>query len=184
MFQLQVCALLSINRIRRNRDPSHTDVKYTALESTLRIQHNLSINESVDNAQAWAFPDRAAHQQIVGPLIYARALFHLSGCLLHHPFLLQQRIFDHTSRVPPYFLDKAWTSSRAHAKALSRLQDEQAHGCVTVSTFRGYCTMVAGSIHLLYMCDKMEAVQRLSLQHYNDGLKFLQGLSRYWKCFG
>lgn len=44
--------------------------------------------------------------------------------------------------------------------------------------------MVAGSIHLLYMCDKMEAVQRLSLQHYNDGLKFLQGLSRYWKCFG
>ena len=193
-FALLILMSATLNRVVQytlRGDKSHQAVvpwsstsPYTALGTTLlRIRQNFPINQGVNDTRTRPFPDNAKHQQIVGPLMYARALFHLSGCLLHHPFLLQQRIFNDTSRVPLDFLDRAWTSSRSHAEALSRLQDEQALDCyVTVSSFRGYCIMVAGSIHLLYLCDKRKEVQRSSLQHYNDGLNFLQDMSRYWKA--
>lgn len=193
-FALLILMSATLNRVVQytlRGDKSHQDVvpwsstsPYTALETTLlRIQQNFSINQAVDHAWTRPFADNTTNQQIVGPLMYARALFHLSGCLLHHPFLLQQRIFDDTSRIPLNFLDRAWTSSRSHAEALSKLQDEQALGCyVTVSSFRGYCIMVAGSIHLLYLGDKREEVQQSSLQHYNNGLNFLHDMSRYWKA--
>ncbi|KAH6961816.1 fungal-specific transcription factor domain-containing protein [Ilyonectria sp. MPI-CAGE-AT-0026] len=157
--------------------------RYSALESTLwRLELNFRMMVPLNNVLKQTLTaDGVVDPQVAGPLIYARALFHLAGCLLHHPFLLQHRLADAASRTPPEFLRKAWASSRRHATALTMLQQAQSLGCVTVSCFRGYCSMVAGSIHLLFVSDNSEEVRTASIQHYDECRSLLLELSHYWE---
>ncbi|UPK95802.1 hypothetical protein LCI18_006737 [Fusarium solani-melongenae] len=157
--------------------------RYSALESTLcRLELNFGMLVPLSNILNRTLNvDGVVDMRTAGPLIYSRALFHLAGCLLHHPFLLQHRLGDTASRAPADFLRKAWASGRRHATALSMLQQTQSLGYITVSCFRGYCAMVAGSIHILFSSDSNEEVRTASIQHYEECRNLLGELSHYWE---
>lgn len=157
--------------------------RYSALESTLcRLELNFGMLVPLNNILNRTLNvDGVVDMRTAGPLIYSRAIFHLAGCLLHHPFLLQHRLGNMASRAPADFLHKAWASGRKHATAISMLQETQSLGYITVSCFRGYCAMVAGSIHILFSSDGDEEVRTASIQHYKECRNFLGELSHYWE---
>ncbi|KAK0387727.1 hypothetical protein NLU13_3972 [Sarocladium strictum] len=163
--------------------PWATASQYSALESTLwRLELNYGMLDSLSAVwQQTLTSDGTVDPRVAGPLVYGRALFHLAGCLLHHPFLLQHRLAESASRTPPGFLSKAWTSSRSHATALTTLQETENLGSVTVSCFRGYCSMVAGSVHLLFASDSNKEVSEASVRRYEECRGLLMKLCRYWE---
>lgn len=195
-FALVILMASTLNRVARyvlqghgsnqHTLPWSSTSQYAALESTLlQLELNYGIGEPVESTlKGTCMTDGSVDQQIAGPLVYARALFYLSGCLLHHPFLLQQRIERFTSKVPPTFLPKAWNLCRTSAKAMNMLQEVRNYGCVTLSSFYSYCTMVTGSVHSLFAHDLDENVRMESIEQYDFSLRFLRELSFYWKSAG
>ncbi|KAG4263864.1 hypothetical protein FPRO03_09140 [Fusarium proliferatum] len=178
-----------VNYVLREDSQVHDDVpwsaasQYSALESTLwRLELNYGLLDPLNAVWEQSLTSGGVvDPRAAGPLIYGRALFHLAGCLLHHPFLLQHRLAESASRTPPGFLSKAWTSARSHATALTLLQETENLGCVTVSCFRGYCAMVAGSIHLLFASDSNDEIREASVRRYEECRGLLLKLCRYWE---
>ncbi|RBQ96481.1 hypothetical protein FVER53263_12698 [Fusarium verticillioides] len=178
-----------VNYVLREDSRLHDDVpwsaasQYSALESTLwRLELNYGLLDPLNAVWEQTLTSGGVvDPRAAGPLIYGRALFHLAGCLLHHPFLLQHRLAESASRTPPGFLSKAWTSARSHATAITMLQETENLGCVTVSCFRGYCAMVAGSIHLLFASDSNDEIREASVRRYEECRGLLLKLCRYWE---
>lgn len=195
-FSLVILMAATLNRVAQYalRDPddnphvvpwSHTS-DYAAFDSTLlQLELNFNMNTPLETVLLQTcMSDGVIDQQLAGPLVYARSLFHLARCLLHHPFLLQQRLSKVSSKLPPDFLNKAWETSRSHAKAVVMLQNARNHGYVVLSSFYAYCTMVAGSIHSIFVYDSDDEVRKSSLEQYEASLQILHKLSHYWKSAG
>jgi hypothetical protein len=119
-------------------------------------------------------------QTLAGSFIFAKAMFHLSHCLLHHPFLIQQRLQSSQQKVPPLFMKTAWEKCRTHATSITDLLDMKNQRVIILTSIYGYCIMVAGTIHALSMNDERDHIRRESQKHYLAALGSLQDLSRYW----
>ncbi|KAH7016758.1 fungal-specific transcription factor domain-containing protein [Ilyonectria destructans] len=156
---------------------------YAAISSTLvQLEHYFGSTEDLkESLIRRCFVDGAVDQHLAGSFIYSKALFHLSHCLLHHPFLLQQRLQKLKQKPPPTFIKSAWEKCRAHAKSLTDLKDIKNHNVVILTSLYGYCTMVAGTIHVLSMNDEDASVREEGKNHYLAALEFLRELSCYWK---
>ncbi|KAL6415967.1 hypothetical protein AUP68_00174 [Ilyonectria robusta] len=156
---------------------------YAAISSTLlQLEHYFGVNEDPkESLGRRCFVDGAIDQNLAGSFIYSKALFHLSHCLLHHPFLLHQRVQKLKQRTPPTFIKSAWENCRAHAKSLTDLKDMKNHNVIILTSLYGYCTMVAGTIHVLSMNDEEVSVREEGKEHYLAALEFLRELSCYWK---
>ncbi|KAF7556959.1 hypothetical protein G7Z17_g1014 [Cylindrodendrum hubeiense] len=163
--------------------PWSSNSPYAAISSTLlQLEHYFGVNEDPKESLARrCFVDGAVDQHLAGSFIYAKALFHLSHCLLHHPFLIQQRLKKLKQRTPPTFIKAAWDNCKAHAKSLTDLKDMKNHNVVILTSLYGYCTMVAGTIHVLSMNDESASVREEGKKHYHSALEFLRELSCYWK---
>ncbi len=120
-------------------------------------------------------------RQIAGPIIFSRALFHTSYCLLHHPFLLSQQSKARGIKAPPSFMSRAIENCREHANAMSDLMKEaRSAGYTAFFSFMGYCVTVSGSVHALNLMDANPDVQnkaRMSLQLVTE---FLEEFSQHW----
>jgi hypothetical protein len=161
--------------------------QYAKIDSILlQIESNFGFGEPlVETIHRDCTIDAMVDPQIAAPLIYARTLFHLCYCLLHHPFLLQQQLIKLQKRAPASFLARSRDSCRAHAQALSSMSKQaNSVGCTTLWSFYGYCQMVAGSIHALFLHQEDLHLRTSSHQFYNDSLSNLQDLSPYWPTAG
>lgn len=156
---------------------------YASISSTLlELEHYFGLNEDPkDILKQRCYLDGAIDGHLAGPYIYSKSLFHLSHCLLHHPFLIKQRLQALKQKAPPTFIKAAWSSCRQHAKSLTQLKDTKNHNVLVLTSLYGYCTMVAGTIHVLSMNDENPAVREEGKQHYAAALEFLHELSCYWK---
>ncbi|KAH8799737.1 fungal-specific transcription factor domain-containing protein [Xylogone sp. PMI_703] len=159
---------------------------YAAITSNLlQLELHFCMNEPlVEALERTCFTDGNIDQHIAGPRIYAQALFHLSHCLLHHPFLLHQRLQKLQQRAPMSFLTTAWETCRNHAKSLTELKNLKDHNVLIVSALYGYCIMVAGTIHALAMHDDSHTIREDASELYGSSLKFLHEFSRHWKHAG
>ncbi|KAF2635184.1 hypothetical protein P280DRAFT_473935 [Massarina eburnea CBS 473.64] len=128
-------------------------------------------------------------QHRAAPLVLAHALFFLCQCLLYHPFLLRQRLARLGHRTPQSFLAQTFHSCRTAAGALSRLMnDVKSLGCESLSTchdpFYGYCTMVAGTIHSMFLQAPDTGIVETATESFDSSLQNLLELSFYWKSCG
>ncbi|KAF4983687.1 hypothetical protein FDECE_17249 [Fusarium decemcellulare] len=174
--------VLHDNRYSQLGLPWSSASPYATISSTLlQVEHYFGMNEDPkESLERRCFTDGAVDQHLAGSFIYSKALFHLSHCLLHHPFLIQQRLEKLKQKTPPIFMKAAWEKCRAHAKSLTDLKDMKNHNVLILTSIYGYCTMVAGTIHVLSMNDEKESVREEGLEHYNAALEFLRELSCYW----
>lgn len=163
--------------------PWSSSSPYAAISSTLlQLEHCFGMNQNPQQTlKQRCLYDGAVDQHIAGPFIYSKALFHLSHCLLNHPFLIQQRLQKLKQKAPPSFMKTAWNSCRTHAKGLTVLRSIKNHNVLTLTSIYGYCTMVAGTIHVLSMNDQDESVREEGREHYKAAMEFLKELSLYWK---
>lgn len=120
------------------------------------------------------------------PLALYHALFFLCQCLVYHPFLIKRRLARVGQKAPLSFLIQTFNACRLAAGSLSRLMGDVrsvTNEALTTSydPFYGYCTMVAGVIHSMFLhtddSHNREAA-RLSLEASVQNLK---ELSYYWK---
>lgn len=120
----------------------------------------------------------------VGHLIFARALFHISHCLLNHPFLLRYRLSSFTNKVPRSFSLRALQLAEDHAKKLTYLLSSASEGGMLVeSSFYTYCVAVSGAIHT--MADRVpqnedNLGQYDAAQYFQRCIDILSRLGHLW----
>lgn len=121
-------------------------------------------------------------QQRVGHLIFSQMLFHLTHCLLSHPFLIRERL-KHLKRAAPItFLRETFKRSREHADHMLRLAtDGRAAGYLVETSFYGYCMCIAGGVQVLYLNDKIHDVREQSSNQLRSALTVLAVLADKWK---
>lgn len=78
---------------------------FAAIYSTLlRLESQLNVNTSIHSTlNGDFFRDGIIDMQLVGPLVYSRALFYVSQCMLHHPFLLANQARVRGFKMPNSF---------------------------------------------------------------------------------
>lgn len=120
----------------------------------------------------------------LGHLIFARALFHISHCLLNHPFLLRYRLSSFSDKVPRSFSLRALQVTEDNAKKLTYLLSSASEGGVLVeSSFYTYCVAVSGAIHT--MADKAppnedNLGQYDAAQYFQRSIEILNRLGHVW----
>ena len=166
--------------------------KYSSIHSALlHTESELGLNDSLSGkiAQFYTTSDGSVDQHRAAPLVLAHALFFLCQCLLYHPFLIKQRLARVGQRTPQSFLTQTLNSCRSAASSLSRLMDDVKSLCCETLTpfydpFYGYCTMVAGTIHSMFMNSSDTFVVETAKASFDSSLQNLRELSYYWKSCG
>ncbi|KAK0389172.1 hypothetical protein NLU13_2747 [Sarocladium strictum] len=128
--------------------------------------------------------DTAEDTKQLSHLIFARALFHLSHCLLNHPFLLRYRLSSFSDKVPRSFSLRALQVAEDNARKLTYLLSTASEGGVLVeSSFYTYCVAVSGAIHT--MADKApqnedSLGQYDAAQFFQRSIEILNRLGHLW----
>ena len=163
--------------------------KFSAIRSTLlQLESDFCLGESLTDKIRRNFTgiDGTIDQHRGAPLVFGHALFYLCQCLLCHPFSLKQRLENIGAKAPVSFIVQALDGCRAAAMSLSKLMDDVKRlGCHALSThydpFYGYCTMVAGTIHALFLHSNDRHVVDASRVSFESSMHNLEELSLYWK---
>lgn len=185
-YALSRCAQYTLQDYNiRSRDPPwdpNSDFA-SILSDLLYLESQFDLNRPSAGVVRQAFGE-AEHidQSRAGPIIFAHAIFYLSNCLLHHPFLIRRRLQLSGAKASPSFLSRTFETSRDYAVRLTNLlQDASEAGCIVLTSFYGYCAVVAGSIHGLHCHSQHTDVAAVSSQLLHSSNTFLERLSRYWK---
>lgn len=119
----------------------------------------------------------------VGPLVYVHCLFHIARCLLHHPFLLLQRLANLCeTQVPPLsFLNNALHLYLSHARAFTELlEDVKQAGYTPQGSFYGFFNTTAGVAHAMLTQSDDAIVAEDAKKNFSLCLENLVAMSRYW----
>lgn len=124
--------------------------------------------------------DKTRIDPALGHLCFSHALYFLSQCLLHHPFLIRHRLQSAKAVIPPSFLRHALMSCYENATRLSQLLNTvlKRHLCVSSST--GYCAIVAGATYRLFESYDDLAIQESSRNLSKAALDFLHQAPGRW----
>lgn len=148
------------------------------LQLEARFELGGSINEAI---QRNCLPGGGPDMQIVGSLIFAKAIFHTSQCILHHPFLLSLQLKSNGLKAPASFLSRALQTCREHACSMSELlSDSSRAGCTAFYSFIGYCATVASGIHTLFLNSTDIYIHQKAVECMKYDKAFLEQFSPFW----
>jgi hypothetical protein len=120
----------------------------------------------------------------VGHFACAHVLYHMSQCLLHHPFLLRRHLKSTEIKVPATFLQSAMLRSQEHAIHLTAiLHVLQSRGSKAFPTFFGYAAGLAGVIHRLHASSSMATDNWVAEANWNMCLNFLDQSPVRWESW-
>jgi hypothetical protein len=120
----------------------------------------------------------------VGPLVYAHCLFHIGRCLLHHPFLMAQRLANlGKQEVPPLsFLSHALELYKSHAQAFTELIEEvKKAGYTPPGSFYAFFNTVAGVAHAILTQADDTRTSENAKRNFGLCLENLAEMSQHWK---
>ncbi|OAP58763.1 hypothetical protein AYL99_06060 [Fonsecaea erecta] len=169
--------------IRSRCPPWDPSSDFAAIESDLlHLETRLETSKPVQEILAPHIDEYGVvdHQRI-GHILFARALFHLSYCMLNHPFLLRRRIENSRMTAPSSFLARTNQTGFVHAQSMLELiRLARTMGCVFQSSFSGYCITVAGSIALLHMRGDGSQLSSTARSLVHEAISYLEDVGRYW----
>lgn len=161
--------------------------EYSAINSSLLLLESYSkignqrVSEILRNENQ---PNKAIDRQEVGHLVFAHTLFHLSHCLLNHPFLVRLRLKAFGSKAPTSFSTCSLQIGCDHARQLMDvLRDASENGCRVESSFYAYCIAVAGGVNSIashFEHQNAERRQSDILYYFNESLDALRRLAKHW----
>ncbi|KAK1091312.1 hypothetical protein LTR48_006557 [Friedmanniomyces endolithicus] len=160
-------------------DPSSD---FAAIESDLlHLETQLEMHKSIQEMLApHIIPDGEMDHQRTGPIIFSRALYHLTYCMLNQPFLLRSRIGLGQHPAPASFLARAFDSGWQHALRLMELiRHARSAGCIAQSSFHGYCAIVAGSIAALHAHSENSDVSARAQALLQEAISYLEDVGQY-----
>ncbi|KAL2427903.1 hypothetical protein ABEF91_005822 [Exophiala dermatitidis] len=128
-------------------------------------------------------PDGVHDHSAAGHLAFSTIMYHMNQCLLHHPFLLRKRLDSCKGRYSPSFLREALRRSLEHAYQLTvTLRVIQKQG-FNLTSFYAYASLVAGTIHRLFMHHDDEWTRRTAQQFFDYSLDFLDSGKNVWEHY-
>ena len=169
--------------IRSQYPPWDPSSDFAAIDSDLlHLETRLEISKPVQEMLAPHIDEfSVVDHQIVGHIIFSRALFHLSYCMLNHPFLLRRRIGKSRMSAPSSFLARTNHTGYLHAQNMIELiRFARSLGCVFQSSFSGYCITVAGSIALLHVRGDGSELSSIAWSLVQEAISYLESVGRYW----
>jgi hypothetical protein len=119
-----------------------------------------------------------------GIFIWARGVYHLSCCLLHHPLFLHRHLQHHRDSFPRSFARASLRRCQEHAEHLTNiLRVVIETGCCARGSFLGYFAAVAGSVNRLYERSMDPAEQAQAQQLLQICLNFLEQGPANWASY-
>ncbi|KAL4913028.1 fungal-specific transcription factor domain-containing protein [Aspergillus aurantiobrunneus] len=173
--------MLQLYNIRSQDPPWDPNSEFASISSDLLyVESQFQLGTTI--ADLLVDDPHAIEDHLSAPLIvFSRALFYLSHCLLNHPFLLRHRLETTKTRGPSSFLERAFQSSRVCAKHLTNhLREAVDAGCPMNSAFYGYCAVVAGSIQALHLHSEEELLREEALQCVQSNIALVEQLGMFW----
>lgn len=162
--------------------------EYASLNSSLLlVDHLLHTEEtSIDDlVEQHKSPDGTPDHDLMGHVIFARVLFHISHMLLNHPFLLRLRLQKLNCKIPPAFFARTLQTSCDHACKVSAFLDAAAAaGCHVQSSFYAYGSAIAGSILSLVIHAEQERGESPGfelIQSCQQAIHILERMGRIWE---
>lgn len=124
-------------------------------------------------------------RQKAGHYIWSRGLYHLCGCLLHHPFLLHNDLKQHRKTFPRSFARESLLRCQEHAEELTKiLAVVRDVDCCARGSFLGYFAVVASSVHRLYEHSSDITLKTQALHSSAVCLEFIELSPQYWNNYG
>ncbi|KAK1059081.1 hypothetical protein LTR74_012873 [Friedmanniomyces endolithicus] len=146
-----------------------TRIGYQGLTLSLAVHLHFSTGDTID-------------QQRIGHFVFSQMLFHLTHCLLSHPFLLRERLKCIKRPAPTSFLREGFLRCREHATAMLQLVTEsRAAGYRMEASFYGYCICIAGGIQVLYLNNSSAEISNQASVQLQQTLSFMTLLAHTWK---
>lgn len=181
------CAQLSIHG--HGREPSQlppwdSKSEFAAIYSKLlQLETEFDMGSRINNKIHKCVKDGVLDMQMAGPLVFCHALFHMSQCLLHHPFLLFNQPRAIGAKAPASFVNRALQTCRDNANSISAIiQDTKDAGYPFYFSFMGYIASVAVTINMLFLQDEDVSICDNALVSYQSSIDYLGELAKYWKC--
>lgn len=166
--------------------PWHLDSEYRRIHRDLEFLKELAVNNSpVLAAPGEARPQDEMHdrdRERIAHMVLSHTLYHLSHCILSHPYLLSLKIQSvPVSDMPPAWLEETRATCLVHAGSLiTVLVEAKAAGYMPVPSVYSYCILVASTIHALYLHSDDIAVSHSSAEYLKTSLEYLGEVSELW----
>lgn len=170
------------------RLPWHSGSKFSSIHSILLTCESFftmtlsGLDQGLEGTLSDAMT-RDVLDRTLGSLCFSQAVYFLSQCLLHHPFLLRHHLQSAKVPIPPSFLRHALMTCRENAASLSRLLQSLLKWRICISGFMGYCAVVAGVTHRLFEYDDDPSVRESSKALYQASLDFLNQAPGRWRHY-
>lgn len=139
--------------------------------------------EAVLDRESMRITGEHNHNSMLGGFCFSHALYFLSHCLLHHPFLIRHRLQSVKAPIPPSFLRQILSASRENATRLTRLLQSLQKRRLCLASSLGYCAVVAGVIHRIFEYDEDACVRESSRHNFKSTLDFLSNTGTNWRHF-
>lgn len=155
---------------------------YTDLEflKELAVKNSPTLAEPGQPRSQHDMPDGDREQ--IAHMVLSHTLYHLSHCILSHPFLLGMKIQSSAySEIPSAWLEETHRTCLIHAGALvTVLVEAKAAGYMPVPSVYSYCILVASTIHALHLHSDDISTSRSSAEYLRTSLYYLGEISELW----
>ncbi|KAL3475690.1 fungal-specific transcription factor domain-containing protein [Aspergillus californicus] len=161
------------------RPKSDYNVIYTSLEFLKELADRPAPKDNPSEGKVrdsdLSHDDRTSHQ------VLCLTLYHLTHCILSHPFLLG------LSREAHRFTPTAWVEGQiascwTHAQALTTVVvDAKAAGYMFAPSFYSYCILVAGTVHGILLHGEEKSASERASQYLKTSLEYLSQISEMWQ---
>ncbi|KAL5336605.1 fungal-specific transcription factor domain-containing protein [Aspergillus crustosus] len=119
--------------------------------------------------------DRTSH------FVLSLTLYHLTHCILSHPFLLGMKRQTYAF-TPTAWIHAQYASCWGHAQALTTLVvDAKAAGYMLAPSFYSYCILVAGTVHAILLHGEDKPASERAAKYLKTSRDYLCEISEMWQ---
>lgn len=149
---------------------------YTSLESLKEMADTYAPSSEKGQNIQLPHTDRTSH------FVLSLTLYHLTHCILSHPFLLgmKRKACDDETTQTPWF-EAQHASCWGHAQALTTLVvDAKAAGYMLAPSFYSYCVLVAGTVHAILLHGEDKPASERAAHYLRASLDYFSEIEEMW----
>lgn len=149
---------------------------YTSLESLKEMAETYAPSSEKGQNVQLPHTDRTSH------FVLSLTLYHLTHCILSHPFLLgmKRKACDDETTQTPWF-EAQHASCWGHAQALTTLVvDAKAAGYMLAPSFYSYCVLVAGTVHAILLHGEDKPASERAAHYLRASLDYFSEIEEMW----
>ncbi|KAL2834004.1 fungal-specific transcription factor domain-containing protein [Aspergillus pseudoustus] len=161
-----------MNREERAIEPWKETSDYSSIRTSLEALKQMADSHS---------PDEPSDTDGTSHLVLSLTLYHLTHCILSHPFLLgvKRQMYQAT---PTAWIEAQIASCWSHALDLTTLVvDAKAAGYMLAPSFYSYCVLVAGTVHALLLHGEDRPASDRASKYLKTSFEYLSEISEMWQ---